>query len=571
MNRPALISYLNKWLPILLFFLFSGPLSAQVNPVFVWPVDTPVRLAGTFGELRAGHFHSGLDFRTGGEEGKPVCAAAAGWVSRVKISTGGFGIAVYVDHPEGFTTVYAHLHHLTGELAWFVDSAQQAARSYETELFPDSGRFSVQSGELIALSGNTGASEGPHLHFEIRKRSEQIPVNPMAYLPLPDTIAPAIDELLVYHVKGRRHILYRQQYLQAQRPTSEITLPVRMFPDTIAFAAKMNDSDPPSKLGIYSASLQVDENPVFSISFDSLNFDDGRYANAHSVSPRAGTRFHRLHRLPGNMAGSFRTQGSGLILLTDTLPHRCRISTRDFAGNTDTAAFTVRAVTDTLALLDAAGESAPDTICYLYDSSNTFFAGSSNARLEVPAGAAYQDFILTFTKVDGLKSGLSAVYELNMKEDVPFHKAAAMIIPLLTDSVRWLDRSKLVVVRRDFEGKWRETLLPDFVEGDSLRVKVRYPGRYTVVTDTVAPSIASWTRKTDAVDGKVIEVVTIEEERSGFAGAEVSSGAQWIMSYWDPRSKTLQWKDPAGLLFPAAYVLKLKDAVRNLLVYHLYR
>lgn len=571
MSVPASNYCLNKWLPVLLFIFFSGSLSAQTSLGFVWPVDTPVRLAGTFGELRAGHFHSGLDFRTGGEEGKSVCAVAEGWVSRVKISTTGFGIAVYLDHPEGFTTVYAHLHHLTGELARFVDSAQQASRSYEIELFPDSGRFSVQSGELIALSGNTGASEGPHLHFEIRKRSEQIPVNPMAYLPVPDTIAPAIDELLVYHVKGRRHILYRQQYLQAQRPTSEITWPVRMLPDTIAFAAKMNDADPPSRLGIYSASLQVDGNTVFSFSFDSLNFDDGRYANAHSVSPRAGTRFHRLHRLPGNKAGSFRTQGAGLIVLTDTLPHRCRISTCDYAGNTDTAVFTVRAITDTLALLDAAGESAPDTICYLYDSLNTLFAGSSKARLEIPAGAAYQDFVLCFTKANDLKSGLSAAYELNMKEEVPFHKAAAMIIPLLPDSVRWLDRSKLVVVRRDFEGKWRETLLPDFVEGDSLRVKVRYPGRYTVVIDTVAPSIASWTRKTDPVDGKVFEVVTIEEERSGFAGAEVSSGTRWMMSCWDPRSKTLAWTDPAGMLLPAAYILKLKDAAGNTRVFHLYR
>ena len=126
-------------------------------------------IIGTYCELRPNHFHGGLDIRTGGVIGRPVLSVGDGYVSRINISTIGYGKAIYITHPNGYTSVYAHLSEFPASIQWFITKSQYQNQQYEIEIFPEADLIKVKRGETIAYSGNSGASQGPHLHFEIRE------------------------------------------------------------------------------------------------------------------------------------------------------------------------------------------------------------------------------------------------------------------------------------------------------------------------------------------------------------------------------------------------------------------
>ena len=163
------------------------------------PLDIPMSLAANFGELRPNHYHMGLDIRTRHRENLPVHAAADGYIARVEIQPEGFGQAIYIRHPNGYTTVYGHLRQFTPALAAYVREQQYRQQSWQADLTIPPGLFPVKKGELIAYSGNTGGSQGPHLHFEIRLTAGDINLNPLLFgLPVPDHTPPVILRLAWY-------------------------------------------------------------------------------------------------------------------------------------------------------------------------------------------------------------------------------------------------------------------------------------------------------------------------------------------------------------------------------------
>lgn len=145
------------------------------------PIDSPLVLSGTFGEIRDGHFHTGIDIRTGEQEGMPVKAVADGYVSRIKVSPNGFGRVLYVTHPNGYVSVYAHLKQFREDVRQYTFQEQKAQQSYEIELLPKKDQFKVVQGEMIGESGSSGSAEGPHLHFEIRDEKTEQPINPLLF------------------------------------------------------------------------------------------------------------------------------------------------------------------------------------------------------------------------------------------------------------------------------------------------------------------------------------------------------------------------------------------------------
>ena len=166
---------------LLLFFNTSRSQAEYPTDTFSPPLDIPLILAGTFGELRSNHFHAGIDIKTQQRQGLPVYAIADGTVTRIKVSLWGYGKVLYLAHPDGHTSVYAHLQKFSPEIEAYIKRIQYERRSYEIEVFPDFGELSVKKEELIAYTGNTGGSSGPHLHFEIRNSISEKPVNPLLY------------------------------------------------------------------------------------------------------------------------------------------------------------------------------------------------------------------------------------------------------------------------------------------------------------------------------------------------------------------------------------------------------
>ena len=188
---------------IVLFFLHSLGLFGQEiknsKVSFMAPVDFKMALSGTFGELRSNHFHAGIDIKTYGVIGKPIHAIADGFVSRIAVSPGGYGEAVYIEHPNGFTSVYAHCNAFSDKLSQWVKAQQYAKESFQVNLFPERNQFAVKRGDIIAYTGNSGSSAGPHLHFEIRKTNRQIPVNPLFFdFDIKDFIRPTIRGIKIY-------------------------------------------------------------------------------------------------------------------------------------------------------------------------------------------------------------------------------------------------------------------------------------------------------------------------------------------------------------------------------------
>ena len=165
-------------IPFLFFISVSMAQNSYPQDYFQSPLEIPLILSGTFAELRSNHFHSGLDIKTQQQSGLKVMAAASGFVSRIKVSHFGYGKALYITHPNGYTTVYAHLQNFNPEIDAYIKHRQYKNESYEIELFPKAGELLVNNGDIVAYSGNTGGSGGPHLHFEIRNKQEH-PMNPM--------------------------------------------------------------------------------------------------------------------------------------------------------------------------------------------------------------------------------------------------------------------------------------------------------------------------------------------------------------------------------------------------------
>ena len=186
---------------LLVISVFQLQAQKTIDPnYFSNPLDIPMVLSGSFGELRSNHFHSGLDIKTQQRSGVPIYAPADGYVSRIKVGHYGYGKALYIKHPNGYSTVYAHLQKFETTIQDFVKQSQYKKERYEIELFPKESSLLVKKGDLIAYTGNSGSSGGPHLHYEIRD-AYSIPMNPMLFgLEIPDTKDPSVTSVLAYPV-----------------------------------------------------------------------------------------------------------------------------------------------------------------------------------------------------------------------------------------------------------------------------------------------------------------------------------------------------------------------------------
>lgn len=314
------------------------------------PLGIPIQLAANFGELRPNHFHMGFDIRTNQRENLPVYAAAEGYVSKIKIEKSGFGHAIYINHPNGYTTLYAHLNNFYDPLQAYVVNKQYAGRQWEQEIDFAPNQFPIEKGQLIAYSGNTGGSEGPHLHFEIRNTKTGNNLNPWLFgLGLSDKMPPSIYRLYYY---DRRYSTYqakpvpipivgsRAKYTSAQSVVV-LTSPVVSF--GISAEDKLNISS--FKYGIYEAALSIDNEPESDFKLNDISYDDTRYVNGsidYKMRASGGPFIQHLSRLPGNYSTIFSSSGSGKILLTDAITHNAEILVKDAAGNSSVLSFKFR-------------------------------------------------------------------------------------------------------------------------------------------------------------------------------------------------------------------------------------
>lgn len=310
------------------------------------PLGVPISLAANFGEVRKDHYHMGLDIRTQQRENLPVYAAAEGYVSRISMEHSGFGKAIYITHPGGYVTVYVHLNKFFDSLDQYVLNKQYADKSWEQDCDIPPGLFPVSKGQFIAWSGNTGASQGPHLHFEIRDSKTGNNLNPLLFtsLGVEDRIAPSIYGLYWYnrnystYQSGPKRILLKKadgEWVSAQAV-------VKVGSRRISLGLRAEDKTAGSSFmfGIYHTSVYMDDSLQSAFSLNNFSYNDTRYLNAcvdYSSWLTGGAPIQHLSRLPGNELPVFTTNDAGgVLLLNDDQPHEVSIDVKDAAGNTST-------------------------------------------------------------------------------------------------------------------------------------------------------------------------------------------------------------------------------------------
>ena len=262
------------------FFLVHFILNAQFENKWVAPLEIPIQLSGTFGEFRNNHFHAGLDIRTQGREGFKVKSVQSGWVNRIRVSVSGYGKALYIEHPDGTISVYAHLKKFGPKIESYVKEHQYQKETFQIHLFPKANEIQIEAGEVIGYSGNTGGSYGPHLHFEVRESKGQLPINPMRYpLEIKDTQRPQIQNLFLY--KGIRPYKNRKELPLVRKNDSVYTTSGISASGKINFGLRLFDrqSNSYNKNGIYSATVWLNGIEQFSYQMDRMSFDDSKYIN----------------------------------------------------------------------------------------------------------------------------------------------------------------------------------------------------------------------------------------------------------------------------------------------------
>lgn len=345
------ISGLIVYLVFVSGFVFSQT-SHYPKGYFRWPLNLKPEIVANLGELRPNHWHMGLDIRTAQKENQMVYAAAAGYIAKIRVEPFGFGRAIFINHPNGLTTLYAHLNDFNPALEKYVTDQQYKLQSWPVELTFTPQQFPVTKGSFIAYSGNTGGSQGPHLHFEIRDTKTGKCLNPLLFgFPLQDNVPPTLVKLAMYN---RSFGLYEQkpQFLALKKMGAVYTIPkmpvLKTSLNKISFAIQAYDriSGSNNQDGIYSAKLFFDEKPIDGFEIDSISYDETGYMNAHidfRYKYNGGPYVQHLSQLPGDFGPVYKQySGDGIIYLNDTNLHTIRIEIKDAYGNLSPLNFSIQ-------------------------------------------------------------------------------------------------------------------------------------------------------------------------------------------------------------------------------------
>jgi hypothetical protein len=533
-------------LTVLMLIVISASAKAQHYPqhYFSAPLDTPLILIGTFGEVRPDHFHSGIDFSTDLRDGKWVYASADGYVSRIKITNDGFGKALYVTHPNGFVTVYAHLQSFGNEIQHVVTAAQYEQKSYQVELSPKPNTLKVKKGEVIAFSGSTGDVDGPHLHFEIRDGVTEEPINPLLFgLNINDTIPPDISNIRVFPVPGQGIVNTTDTaatyfVMKTGDEYNVNSLDYIQAYGNIGFGIEATDAQPNSDahLGIYSVELKVDSAVVYDFKMDRFNFDDKRYSNAHIdylSKERDNMVVHRCFRLPGNHLKTLYsdTTKTGYVNFNQETVHNIEFTVRDYNGNKSSLKFPVITYT----YLEQSNFQPIPTGALLVTPLKGVSIHKPEIDISIPAGAVYDSYQFLSSESSAFKGDLSPLYHVG-DPFVPLHIPITVAIKPVSvpDSLK----SKAVIVsinkygERIYEGgTWNEKF---------LSAKVRHFGDFTVSLDTLAPNVVKeyYPADLNSSRGGTVQF-RIADDLSGIKNYNITVDGKWVLTEYNKRERLL--------------------------------
>ncbi|WP_171595286.1 M23 family metallopeptidase [Marinifilum caeruleilacunae] len=539
------------FLSILFFFHSTNLIAQQKNypkNYFRSPVDFTITLSGNFAELRNNHFHSGIDIRTF-TTGKKIYAIADGYVSRIKVSAGGYGKAIYIDHPNGFTSVYGHLNRFNKEINEFVKAHQYSKKTFAFDLNLEKDRFPVKKGDIIAISGNTGSSAGPHLHFEIRDTKSEHPLNPLHFgFKIKDTTPPKIFNLYAYPMdslssvngKNTRQKFPVTYYNNAFHLKGD---PKVVLSGNIGFALQVNDylDNTWGKCGIYNMKVLVNDSLITNYTFNKFSFDESRYINSHmdyALNITEKRRIHKCFKEPNNKLSVYNYfSNNGIYHFKAGTKYKIDFLAKDTKNN--------------LAKLRVYAQSKENTQAFKQADYNQLLSATSEnvfkadaVELKFPANSFYTDIKFKYShKAD--TNLLSDIHSIHQKT-TPVHRYYTLAIKP-NKSIK--NENKLFIASLEKDGKF-SNVGGIYING-WVKSKTRVFGDFAVVMDTIAPSIKSRTNfklKNLSVREKIS--FTIKDELSGIKSYNGMIDGKWVLFEFDAKNNHLFYTFDKKRLLP---------------------
>ncbi len=520
-----------------LFFVFSFLFSQDKYPkdTFGSPLDIPLVLAGTFGELRSNHFHAGIDIKTQQRQGLPIYAIADGTVTRIKVSHWGYGKALYVAHPNGFTSVYAHLQKFGPEIEAYIRQQQYKKQSYEIELFPDYGDLKVEKGKVIAYTGNTGGSSGPHLHFEIRSSITEKPTNPLLYgYDVRDATNPTLVGLYGYPLADDAQINQSAQKVQLnftkQKDGSFLADKVTAI-GTIGFGFNGFDRQDmaANKNGVYAVKQTVNGKVYSEYDFESFSFGETRYINTLIDYRHFGKfkqRIQKCFKDESNKLSIYKTLYlDGKINIQEGLSYQVEIEIADIEGNDIKISIPIEGKRQELKIQKQIKKTENLVIA---SRPNSF--DLEGTKVYFPESTFYQDFYID------LKKG---------KDTVSIHDgtvAAHRNFTISFDLTKHpkLNRKKSFIARIDEKGNLRYS--KTYKRANTFSTRTKTLGTYTIAQDTIAPTIKPKNFKPkEWLSNYRYLSLRIQDDLSGINTYRATINGDWILMEYEPKTSTITY------------------------------
>jgi len=536
-----------NWRLFLLFICFSGHIFAQEMGA---PLDIPLFLSGNFGELRNQHFHSGLDFKTQGVTGFPVKAVKAGYITRISVGPYGFGRAVYINHPDGTTSIYGHLDHFAPKIESAVRDSQYVKESFSVDLTFSTRDFPVKQGEVIAYSGNTGGSGGPHLHFELRNTHTEEIIDPLPLFKdqLKDSYPPEIRGLLFVPQQGKGIVngSSRTQTVNVIKNKSGVyalSTPVKAW-GTIGIGIKAYDrmDSTTNTYGVDEIKLRVNGVDVFYSVMNSFFFNETRYINSFIDWEEWRTHrsfFMKSYIDPGNKLGIYRLDSSGLLSIEESKAYNCEYILSDAFGNSTIFNFIITGEKQSIP------EEKKQGILFPYNRNNTF--NGKSMTLNIPEGNLYTDVYLnpdtaqmkeSPNKENSAKASTPIREKINFApvysfgKRIPLHGYCPLTLTITNDT--YPDKRKYGVVSIDDN---RKIWLGGVYESHRMKVSIRELGRFSVAIDTVPPVIVPANRAKWAINKRI--TFRISDNLSGIDFYQGTLDGKFVLFEYDAKTQSL--------------------------------
>jgi len=551
---------------LLLFFLFSLKSFGQKKyptDYFRSPLDIPIVLSGTFGELRNDHFHAGLDIKTQKRNGLKVYATADGYVSRIKVALWGYGKVIYITHPNGYTSVYAHLSKFGDGIQEFIKKIQYNKKSYETgNIFPKPNQIPIKKGQIIGYSGSTGGFVAPHLHYEIRDTKTEFIINPMLFgLKVLDSKNPSINMLMGYPMESHSRINgnNRKAIIPIKRIQDSLETIYRADKITasgkIGFGINVFDrlGSAPNKNGIYSLEMLVNGKRFYYHDVETFSFAESKYINLLIDYPHYAKYKSRIQKTFKERANKLSVYedliNNGIIEVKEDMSYQVEIVARDFNGNTSRLQIPVVGKKSEVIFAQQ-----PDTTAFKIIADNFQKFSNNGVTIAFPKNTFYQNLYLDF-KVD---DSIATIH----KPNIPLHKS----FTLTFDSTRYkkkdLDKIYIANINNKKFANYQNTIKKE----DKIYTTTKTLGKYTLLIDNQKPKIynpnfnsGSWVSKLKYL------TIKISDSESGIKSYDAYIDGEWILMEYDLKKRKLSYDFRDKKLVGSKHIFKLvvSDNVGN--------